>query len=491
MLFAKNKIEALASERKAVMATIYLIDMYGRPLMPCHNGALIRKLHREGKTKLISGTPYIVQLLVPVQNEYIQPYTLGIDAGYRHVGFSAVNEAGEAFSAELDMDPEAGKTNKNTNSERICEKRKYRRTRRNRLRYRKARFNNRRASKRPGWIPPSLKRKTDTHVRMTERIMSFLPVGKVIIEAGQFDQALIKAEAEGIAVDYQNGEQKGSYNTRLYVFARDGYECQNPDCPDKNLSADKKQKIRLCQHHLGYWKNDRSNRPSNLITLCEKCHTQVNHQPGHFLYGWEPALKSLKEPAMMNLTKRYIAQALADRHPDVGVDITYGYITRTVRVSLGIEKTHHDDAFCIAGVVTDNRADRTYMYKQHRRNNRSLETFKDAKYVDARDGSTKTGKELSSGRTRRNKNLSAKNLRPYRQQKTRKGVRSVRRSHYQYQPNDLVKKDGRTYPVVGVHSYGKQIKYRDGDEVRSTTITKVRPHKYNRGAFVAEIISKA
>ena len=61
----------------------------------------------------------------------------------------------------------------------------------------------------------------------------------------------------------------------------------------------------LRTHHIGYWKGDRSNRVSNLLTVCDKCHTQVNHQPSGKLYGLQPKSKKLPEAAFMN-SVRYI-----------------------------------------------------------------------------------------------------------------------------------------------------------------------------------------
>ena len=62
---------------------------------------------------------------------------------------------------------------------------------------------------------------------------------------------------------------------------------------------------------------------------------------------------------------------------------TYGYITKSERIALSLEKTHYNDAFMIAGSFTQKRATPIFM-GQKRRNNRKLETFVDAKYVDKR-----------------------------------------------------------------------------------------------------------
>ena len=97
----------------------------------------------------------------------------------------------------------------------------------------------------------------------------------------------------------------------------------------------------------------------------------------------------------------------------------------------------------IAGGSTQYRVSFIFM-GQKRRNNRKLERFYDAKYIDKRTvGLSKkakvaSGQELSSGRQTRNKNKSGPNLRIYRGKKVRKGRRSIRRKRYPLQPLDVV-----------------------------------------------------
>ena len=67
---------------------------------------------------------------------------------------------------------------------------------------------------------------------------------------------------------------------------------------------------------------------------------------------------------------------------------------------------------------------------QKRRNNRKLERFYDAKYIDKRsiglsNPKTVSGQELSSGRRTRNKNKSGPNLRIYRGKK----IRAIRKKY--------------------------------------------------------------
>jgi N6-L-threonylcarbamoyladenine synthase len=54
------------------------------------------------------------------------------------------------------------------------------------------------------------------------------------------------------------------------------------------------------------------------------------------------------------------------------VELTYGYITKSTRIGLKLEKSHKNDAYCIAGNVGAGRSTEWYMQKYVRRNNRQL-----------------------------------------------------------------------------------------------------------------------
>jgi hypothetical protein len=96
--------------------------------------------------------------------------------------------------------------------------------------------------------------------------------------------------------------------------------------------------------------------------------------------------------------------------------------------------------------------------EQIRRNNRSLQKFYDAQYIDVRTGKKVSGQKLNSGRRKRNKNLNGENLRKYRGQKVSAGRVSIRRRRYPYQRKDLVLYEGEKYAVKGMQNYGAYIK---------------------------------
>ena len=78
---------------------VYVLNKEGKPLMPCKE-AKARKLLRSGKAKVIQRTPFTIQLMFECENK-VQDVTLGVDAGSKIVGMSAVTDKKELFSAEL------------------------------------------------------------------------------------------------------------------------------------------------------------------------------------------------------------------------------------------------------------------------------------------------------------------------------------------------------------------------------------------------------
>ncbi len=433
---------------------VYVLSINGKPLMPTNRHGKVRRLLKQGLAKVVKVKPFTIQLLYDTTT-YTQDAILGIDSGYNYIGFSAITEKKELISGEVKL--------RNDISELIKERRMYRRIRRNRLRYRKPKFNNRVSSKKEGWLAPSIKHKLDSHIRFIEYIKKILPITNIVIEVANFDTHKLKnpnVEGEG----YKQGEQQGFWNIREYILYKDNYTCQLCGRKDTVLEV----------HHIGYYKQDRTDRPSNLITLCTKCHTPKNHKEGGKLYGMKPVQKPLKAAIFMSTVRWKLVNTLMCSH-------TYGYITKSKRISLNLEKTHYNDAFCIAGGNNQERIEPIY-FEQIRRNNRSLEKFYDAKYTDIRDNSTKTGQELFCGRRTRNKNLNEENLRKYRGTKKSSGRRSIRKQRYSYQPKDIVIYQGEKYTVKGIQN--------KGDYIRLVELTKpvktnlVKPYIFRKGLCV-------
>lgn len=428
---------------------VYVISKSGEPLMPTDRHGKVRILLREKKAKVVKRKPFTIQLLYNAK-EYTQPVTLGIDSGYTYIGYSCVSKDKELISGEVKL--------LSGISERLKEKAMYRRIRRNRLRHRKPRFSNRKRDK--GWLAPSIQHKYDSHIRFINRLKTILPITNIVVEVANFDTHKLKnPSAQG--KDYQEGEQYDFFNLRDYIFHRDNHTCQV--CKAKDLP--------LRVHHIGYWKKDRSDRPANLMAICVKCHSPRNHEKSGKLWGLKPINKGFKEATFMSMIRWRLVNELSSNH-------TYGYITKAKRIKLGLDKSHSNDAFVIAGAKSQERA-KDIDCEQVKRNNRSLERFYDAKYTDTRTGKRVSGKDLSSGRTTRNKNLKGENLRQYRGEKLSKGRRSIRTKRYFYQPNDLVKYDNKVYTVRGTHNKGTRVVLRETG--KSIKVDKLIPYKFMSG----------
>lgn len=443
---------------------VYVINIDNKPLMPTSN-AKARILLKQKKAKVKELKPFTIQLLYKIEKEYTQKITLGIDSGYNNIGFSAITNNKELIVGELKLLQGI--------KERLLEKARYRKIRRSRLRYRKPRWNNRIKSKQKGWLAPSLQHKLDSHIKFINYLYSILPITKCIVEIANFDIQKIKnPDIQGN--EYQQGEQLGFWNLREYILHRDNHKCQNPNCKNKS-----KEKI-LEIHHIKYRSLGGTNSPSNMITLCNKCHTSPNHKKGKFLWDWcqeGKKVREFKDATFMSMIRWYLVNELKEEYNNI--NFTYGYITKNHRIQNNIEKSHYNDAFCIAKGINQIRNNEVWNIIQVRRNNRSLEKFYDAKYIDIRNGKKVSGSELNNGRRSRNKNYNTENLHQYRGQKVSRGQRRIRKGKYFYQPNDLVRYEGDIYTVKGTQNKGRYVALKEIKKVPRVEL--LIPYKFNNG----------
>ena len=328
---------------------VYVIDKDGRPLMPTGRHGKIRHMIKDGRAKVVKRTPFTIQLAYEPETHCVQDVTLGVDAGSKHVGLSVSTEKEELFSAEMTLRDDIPQL--------MTARRQSRRTRHSHLRYRKPRFDNR---KRPdGWLTPTMETKIRSHVNVINDICSILPVSRIVVETASFDIQKIKDEnIEGM--HYQEGEQLGYANVKAYVKARDGFRCWH--CGDTG---------HLEVHHIIRRRDGGSDRPANLITLCVKCHE--NHHNGKRPLNIPfPENRGFKGATEMNTMRWFLLDRLKEAHPDKEVVQTYGYITNAYRHDLKLEKSHVNDAFCIAGNFNAERANNVYDILKVRGHNRKL-----------------------------------------------------------------------------------------------------------------------
>ena len=166
---------------------------------------------------------------------------------------------------------------------------------------------------------------------------------------------------------------------------------------------------------------------------------------------------------------------------------TFGYITANKRKLYNIKKTHHDDAFVIAGGTDQTeRLNYTVYRTKISNNNRSLERFYDATYLDLRDGKKKKGTILSSGRTGHSRKIKYDNQRIYRANKIKKGRRSIRTNHYSIQVHDLVKYNNHVFCCRGMQNHGSYVRLLAQPKDKVVSIKKIACVKHVNG-LITEI----
>jgi 5-methylcytosine-specific restriction endonuclease McrA len=371
-----------------------------------------RLLLKDGKATVKERCPFTIQLTYAT-GENTQPIKLGVDIGYKNLGFSAKTDMLEVISGTMTLRQDVSK--------KIDEKHSYRRTRRGRLGYRPPRFNNR---KRPeSWLAPSIQHRYDSHIRLVNKIKTLLPITFTKIEVANLDaQKMQNPEITG--VEYQQGELQG-YEVREYLLDKWGRKCGY--CGKKGVP--------LQVEHIVPKNRGGTDRVSNLTLACKTCNLKKGNKTAEefgYPHIQKQAKKTLKATACLNNIRWKIVDQLGAEH-------TYGYVTKYERNKLGLEKSHINDAFVIAG-GTDQERCRPYQVIQVRRNNRSIQT-------------------------------------------NRKGFKpSIRRHRYQLQPHDLVKFAGKLCKVKGVFNYGKWIRLCDSNgAVVNTNIKNVELLKYGKG----------
>ena len=307
----------------------------------------------QDKALVVSRKPFTIQLKYTT-GETKQPITLGLDPGYKFVGFSAVTEIAELISGQLQ--------NRINVSKLITKRRQHRRAKRKRLWYRKQRVMNR---KRNQYIAPSIQHKKTIFIKLVKKLQMLLPISNIVIEVAKFDsQKLQNPEISG--AEYQQGTLQG-YNIRQYLLEKWHYKCVY--CNRKNIPLE--------VEHMTPKSRNGSDRVINLTISCHKC----NQKKGNLTveeFGYpkvrEKADKRMQASTFMNHMRWKLVDRI-EQQCNLLCKVTFGYITKHNRTKVELKKSHINDAFVIAGGTTQERC-KSYYLKPRRRNNRCLQKQK-------------------------------------------------------------------------------------------------------------------
>lgn len=333
---------------------VYVLNADGHPLMPTNNHAKVRVLLKQDKATVIKRCPFTIKLTYETTN-HTQGVTLGVDAGSKHIGLSATTKQRELYAADIELRNDIVKL--------LSTRKENRRNRRNRLRYRRPRFDNRVHSKNKGWLAPSVEHKIQCHFKVVENVYKILPITKIIVETASFDvQKINNAKIKG--EEYQQGEQLNFWNVREYVLFRDNHTCQY--CKGKSKDSV------LNVHHIESRKTG-GNAPNNLITLCETCHRGY-HSGTIMLPKTIRRGMSFRDAAFMGIMRWTFYNRLKEMYSNVYM--TYGYITKNMRIENGLPKEHYIDARCISGNPSAKPLGYYFYQKKVRCHNRQIHKAK-------------------------------------------------------------------------------------------------------------------
>ena len=392
-----------------VLNVVYVRNERGFPLMPTVQSKA-RRLLRCGKAKVVRRKPFTIQL-ISATGELKQKIKLGTDSGTGYIGFSCITEKKEIYSEQLQVETKM--------SDRLTDRKKYRRNKRNQLWHRKPRFLNR-GNKKEGWLAPSVKRLRNLHEDHIKFLKTLMPITEVVTEIGRFDTSKLSFnDSELEEFDYQKGPKIGYENTKAYLISREHGSCQ--------YCGKEKGNQPWHIHHIIMKSKSGSDRLANLALVHKGCHEKI-HKSEKKLECKKP--KKIKDATLMNI----LASQLRKRHPDW--NFVFGYETYIKRIELGFPKDHETDAFIIAG-GSDQLRKGTYYTKQKRRHNRSLE-------------------KLSRSRV------------------GEKYRRCIRKNRYINQPGDLIKYNEKIYSVIGTNNGGKGIALKNEPKVLYAQIKNIK-----------------
>ena len=315
-----------------MLQKVYVQNRNKEALMPC-GSIKARHLLRDNKAKVIKLCPFTIRLDKNSETNK-QEVIVGLDTGAVNVGCSAVSNNKCLYASETKLRTDIHK--------KMLRRASYRRTRRCRkLRYRQPRFNNR--TRPEGWLPPSLKSKAESTIKVVQNLANILPIDKVRVEIAKFDtQKLQNHDISG--KEYQKGVTEGYDNVRAYVFERDKYTCQ---------ICKKKEGI-LQTHHIIQRTDGGSDRPENLVTVHKDCHEK--YHKGLIEHKFRKP-KSYAMATQVTILKDYIVQELKK---DFDVEVTFGYITKRNRLRLNLPKSHCFDAVAICDPKKIERIDNIF-----------------------------------------------------------------------------------------------------------------------------------
>ena len=79
---------------------VYVINKDGQALMPTERFGKVRRLLKNGLAHVVCRIPFTIRLDYETAH-FVQPISLGVDAGSKHIGISATTSEKELYAADV------------------------------------------------------------------------------------------------------------------------------------------------------------------------------------------------------------------------------------------------------------------------------------------------------------------------------------------------------------------------------------------------------
>lgn len=331
---------------------VFVIDNSKKGLMPCSEKRA-RKLLTKSRAVVHKRYPFTIRLKDrKAEQSAFQSVQVKLDPGSKTTGMALVVQGnGRLIVKHLFHLVHRGHQIR----EALTQRRAFRRRRRNQLRYRPARFNNR--TKPKGWLAPSLKHRVDTTLSWVSKLSRTTHEPEIYLERVKFDTQLINnPDIDGVG--YQQGELK-DFEVREYLLYKYKHTCQycNGVSNDSVLEVE----------HIQPKSKGGTNRIGNLTLSCRSC----NQDKGALLLeDWKASLgcsklalarkqgiervlngkcKTQCDMAAINSTRNSLFYGLLEQ--GFAVSTGTGGMTKFNRKQHGIPKDHALDAVCVGAPI--------------------------------------------------------------------------------------------------------------------------------------------
>ena len=349
------------SERKVseMASYAFVLDANNKQLAPTKEQKawfLIRKK----RATLLSRYPMVIQLKKKIPDQEIckDEIRCGIDDGGLHVGVALVQKC----QTRIKVIFKGTIAQRNDVKHLMDVRRGFRRYHRYHKRYRPARFDNRKSSKRKGRIAPSILQKRQATIRVINQLNKWVNITNYWLEDVAIDIRALTDGYKPYRWQYQKSNRLDE-NIRKAVILRDGCRCM--ECGKSNC--------RLEVHHIKPRRLKGSNTLGNLITLCTGCHQKTEGAEELYMNRYFALLnssdnKNLNYAQHVMIGKKWLREQLSK----LGMlHLTNGGDTANKRIDWGIAKSHSNDAICITDLLPDTCEIKEWVIKPMRRQSKA------------------------------------------------------------------------------------------------------------------------